>query len=118
MSECRVVYARWLFWAYGMAVTPRLVLIRENRKDDLALLAHEAMHCGQMERDGTWRFWWRWCFNRAHRLHYEVEAYQVALTFKPEMLDRYAASLAMNYGLEIPIAQARQLLLATYPKEA
>lgn len=108
----RVIHTRLLFWAYGMALTPTLVLIAQHRRGDAVLLAHEEKHCEQLQLDGTARFWWRYLTSRAHRQRYEVEAYRVSVAHRPDHIDRYAHALASKYRLKLTHAQARALLAA------
>lgn len=108
----RVVHTRWLVWVYGVALTPNLILIRTDCRDDAALLAHEQKHCNQMRAEGTARFWWRYVTSRTHRQRYEVEAYRVSVVYRPGCIDRYARALASNYLLPLTFDEAKRLLAA------
>ena len=108
----RVIYTRALCWAQAMAVTSTLIIMRPERRGDEALLAHERCHCGQMRRDGTVVFWWRYATSRAFRQAVEVEAYRVQLAMRPAALEAFATSLATRYYLPLTVAQARALLTA------
>lgn len=61
----RVVHTNLLFWAQGFCVHPKLVLIRPERCDDVALLAHEFAHARQMESVGTLKFYFKYAFSRS-----------------------------------------------------
>lgn len=107
----RVVTTRALLWAQAMTVSPSLILIRPERANDRALIAHEQRHVQQMREIGTLRFWWNYLTNPAFRLRVEVEAYRVQLDFAPSGLDRMAELLSTRYFLDITKPQARALLL-------
>ncbi|HSW17863.1 MAG TPA: hypothetical protein VLJ86_11590 [Ramlibacter sp.] len=106
----RIVHSRWLVWASGMTLTPRLIVVRPECRGDLGLIAHEQVHARQMRRDGLLRFWWRYATSRRHRLAYEVEAYRVSIAHGLP-LGSAARTLAAGYWLRIDEAQARAALL-------
>lgn len=106
----RLVHTRWLFWADGMAVSPRLVFVHPRARGNAALLAHEQVHCEQMRRIGTLRFLWLYLSSPRFRLLAEVEAYAVSLRFHPGNLNHYAQLLARRYWLRVPVAEAKRLL--------
>ena len=115
----RVVHTKLLFWANGMALTSRLILIHPSRRGDEALLAHERVHCEQIAAEPfvVW-FWLKYLFNDAFRLRTEVQAYKVQIAAMPEAaresaLENAARLLANNYRLAITLDEARELLTTT-----
>jgi hypothetical protein len=101
-----------LFFAAGLTVCQRLVLVHPAARHDAGLLAHEMVHVEQMRRDGTLRFLWRYLTSRRHRLGYEVEAYWVSVRHAPHGLERFARALAHGYWLGIRVQDALALLAA------
>jgi hypothetical protein len=106
----RLLHTRLLLWADGMALGPGLVLIHPRAKGDPGLLAHEAVHCEQMRRIGTWRFLWRYLTSRSFRLQAEVEAYRASLRHQPGHLRYFARTLSRGYLLRISEQEAERLL--------
>lgn len=99
-----------LFGYWGSALTPWLMILSSEHKDDAALIAHEQCHQSQQRRDGTFTFWWRYLTNKAWRLSYEVEAYKVWIKTAPEDTYRVIAWLARDYGLNLSIDESVALL--------
>src|SRR5438045_2795754 len=95
----RVVHTRLLLWADGMTLAPGLVLIHPRARGDAGLVAHEQVHCEQMRRTGTLRFWLMYLFSRTFRLACEVEAYRASLRFRQGAARYFAAHLASGYFL-------------------
>ena len=115
----RVIHTPLLFWASGMALTSRLILIHPSRRGDEALLAHERVHCAQIAAEPfvIW-FWAKYLLSPAFRLRVEVEAYRVQIAAKPEAarevaIETAARLLANNYRLAITLDEARELLTTT-----
>ncbi|MBA2964876.1 MULTISPECIES: hypothetical protein [Ramlibacter] len=106
----RIVTTPLLFWADGMTVTPRLVVVHPRGRRDAGLLAHEAVHCRQMREVGLLRFWWHYFTCPAFRLWAEVEAYRVSLRHQPRGLRHFARALAHGYLLPIDEREAERLL--------
>lgn len=112
LPAVKLFYTRWLFWADGMTLAPTLVLIHPRARGDAGLLAHELVHCAQMRRTGTLRFWCLYACSRRFRLAAELEAYRRSLQHRGASLDGIARALARGYLLGISVQQARRLLLA------
>ena len=106
----RVLCTPLLFWADGMTVTPRLVVVHPRVRGDAGLLAHEAVHCRQMREVGMLRFWWWYFTNPAFRTWAEVEAYRVSLCHQPHALRHFARTLVKGYLLPLDEQQAAALL--------
>lgn len=109
MQPQKIIATRLLFWAQAMTVTPSLLLIRPERANDKALLAHEAEHARQMRAEGVLRFWFMYVFSREFRLDAELEAYRVQIAAGGSQ-ELCAQALATKYFLGITVAQARELL--------
>lgn len=107
-----IIYAAWLVPARfaGYAVGP-VVLIRPEFRDDAGLHAHEATHVAQFWRR-PFTHDLRYLVSRAYRQACEVEAYRAQLTLAPWGLEKFAASLAGKYRLDINLDAARELLVA------
>jgi hypothetical protein len=110
ITAMRIVTTPLLFWADGMTVTPRLVVVHPRGRRDVGLLAHEAVHCRQMREVGMLRFWWRYFTCPAFRLWAEVEAYRVSLRHQPSGLRHFARALARGYLLDIDEQEAERLI--------
>ena len=106
----KLLYTRWLLWADGMTLAPWLVLIHPRARGDAGLVAHERVHCEQMRRIGTLRFWGLYLFDRGFRLASEVEAYSASLRHHEGGLRYFAAHLARGYFLGITTDEAERLL--------
>lgn len=91
----------------GVALHPSLIVVRE---EDPALLAHEHVHCQQMRKVGTLKFWIAYLLSRKFRMAAEVEAYRVQLMLQPWRLDAFSRSLASVYLLGITEEEARTAL--------
>ena len=104
-----IIHTRLLFFAAGLTVSQRMIVIHPKYRDDKPLLAHERTHQQQMARVGTLTFWWCYLTSKAFRQQAEVEAYQVQISHGAK---RYvcARHLASNYRLGIDYAQAYALL--------
>lgn len=111
----KIIPTPWLFWAQAMTITPTLILIRPERENDAALIAHEKRHCEQMGETGTARFWWRYATNREFRLQMELEAYRVQLAMHPSALDgiceRLSSRNLFGYHFGLSFEEAKRLLL-------
>jgi hypothetical protein len=108
----KVIYTKWLFWADGFTWSPKLVFIRPECRDDVALLMHELKHVEQMEREGTWRMRWWYVTNRKARLEYEIEAYRESVRYDPRP-EWYVQRLMDTYGFEITRREAMRRLTGT-----
>lgn len=106
----RIIHTRLLTWSRGMALTPSLILIREDARGDEALLAHEREHCEQMRRLGTVWFWLRYITSAAFRQRVEVDAYRVSYSHAPERIAAYATALSTRYRLRLTFEQAVKLI--------
>lgn len=104
-----VIYSRLLFFAAGLTVSQRLIVIHPDHRDDKPLLAHERTHQQQMKRVGTLTFWWRYLSDKAFRQASEVEAYQVQISHGAKRAI-CAMHLATGYWLNLDYGQAYQLL--------
>lgn len=109
-SSPKLLYTRLLLWADGMTVAPGLVLIHPRARGNAGLLAHEQVHCEQMRRTGTLKFWWLYVSSRRFRLACEVEAYRASLRHHQGALRYFAAHLAGGYFLGITAEEAERLL--------
>lgn len=58
----------------GIVLMKRIYIDKEWAKDP-GSLEHEAVHVRQQERDGWWRFAFRYVFDKDWRLDYEARAY-------------------------------------------
>ncbi len=114
----RILHTRLLFFAAGLTLCPRLVLVHPAARGDAGLLAHEMVHVAQMRRDGTLRFLWRYLMSRRHRLAYEVEAYRVSVRHAPHGLTQFARALSRSYWLRIGEPEALALLAHALPVRA
>ena len=99
-----------LFGYWGSALTPWLMILSSEHKDNTALIAHERCHQRQMARDGTLRFYWRYLTSTEARQQYEIEAYRAWVQVKPDDLYRCARALIGSYGLDITYQEATELL--------
>ena len=90
-----IITTRLLFFAAGLTVSQRLIVIHPKHRDDKPLLAHERCHQQQMARVGTLRFWWRYLTSKAFRQASEVEAYKVQIAHgaSPAACARHLANL-------------------------
>jgi hypothetical protein len=106
-----VIHTGALFWADGMTLAPWLVLVHPRARGDTGLLAHERVHCEQMRRTGTFRFWALYLASRSFRLACEVEAYRASLRHHQGGLRCFANHLARGYFLGITPAEAERMLI-------
>ena len=99
-----------MFGFWGSAITPWLIFVANDHKDNLALIAHERCHQEQQRRDGTLTFWWRYITDKTARQDYEIEAYRVWLDVAPN--DRYKVIwwLTHNYNAGLNALQITTLL--------
>lgn len=104
----RVIYTNFMWPSADAMYLGVCVLIRPKYRDDNALLAHEMVHHEQNKRH--WFFFIRYLTSKKFRLEMEVEAYRVQVAIAPSSLDACAKALAENYGLNLPVAYARQLI--------
>lgn len=104
-----ILYTRLLFFAAGLTVSQRLIIIHPKHRDDLALLAHERMHQAQMARVGTLTFWWSYITSKAFRQASEVEAYKVQISTGASR-SVCARNLATMYQLGLTHQSAYELL--------
>jgi hypothetical protein len=105
-----ILHTRLLFFAAGLTVSQRLILLHPDHAGDAALLAHERTHQAQMKRvGGALGFWYAYLRYKSFRQKAEVEAYQVQISHgaKRSSCARY---LAENYWLHIDYATAYALL--------
>lgn len=111
----KVIYTN-LSPADGFTVCPWLILIKPAFKPDTALLAHEMVHVGQMQKVGLIRWWCGYLFSAEARQGYEVEAYreQTRLGMNAGIA---ALMLSGNYRLSLSPERALELL-TTHPGEA
>jgi len=100
---------RLLWFAAGLTVSQRLIVLHPTHANDTALLAHERCHQAQMARVGTLTFWWRYLTDKAFRQASEVEAYQVQIAHGAKR-SSCACYLAENYWLHIDYSTAYALL--------
>jgi len=108
----KVIFTTRLLWfAAGLCVSQRLIVIHPKYRDDKPLLAHERCHQQQMARVGTLTFWWRYLTRKAFRQASEVEAYKVQIAHGAKRHD-CARYLAESYWLGIDYATAYALLKA------
>jgi hypothetical protein len=86
--------------------------VRPGRVLSPGLAAHERVHLAQQQRDGKWRFLWRYFnpFSRKHRIHYEAEAYAESVRHGMPVVE--AARLVAKYGGGITQDEALELLAA------
>lgn len=99
-----------LFGFGGGALSPRLIIIKNDHRNKPALIAHERCHQRQMLRDGYWTWIWRYVFSLHWRQEYEVEAYRVWFRHSPDDLDRCARDLVNGYEFNLTFDVAMQLL--------
>jgi hypothetical protein len=88
-----------------------LTLIRPRCRNDGPLHAHEKVHQDQFSKNPFMDI--LYVFSKKYRLKYEVEAYKVELSLmddKEAGLNLFAGYLANNYGLNITIEEAKNLL--------
>lgn len=98
-----------LWFAAGLTVSQRLIVIHPKYKNDKPLLAHERCHQAQMVRLGTLRWWWRYLTDKSFRQASEVEAYQVQISHGAKR-SACALNLATMYQLDLDYGTAYQLL--------
>lgn len=106
MTQPRVIVTRLLFWSQGFCLSPGLVFLRPERRDDDALLAHEKVHCEQMLRVGWLAWWWRYLTDEAFRFDAEVQAYRRQAELRPQHIYIYAMALATRYRLDVTYEEA------------
>ncbi|MBC5766564.1 hypothetical protein [Ramlibacter albus] len=106
-----LLHTRLLFWADGMTIAPWLVLVHPRARGDRGLIAHESVHCEQMRRTGTVKFWLLYLLSRRFRLACEVEAYRESLRHHEGGLRYFARHLAEGYFLGITADEAERLLI-------
>lgn len=104
-----IIHTRLLWFADGLTVNPRLIIIHPRARGDLALLAHERTHQQQMRKVGTLVFWWRYLTSKAFRQASEVEAYQVQIAAGGNPIT-CAMNLSTMYRLGLDYGQALKLL--------
>lgn len=107
-----IVFTRLLFWADGFTPFPWLILIHPRNRSHWSLdglIAHERKHQEQMDRDGWFRFVFRYLLSKRWRLAYEVEAYKVSI--EHNMSVGHAANLiATGYRLPHGVDEIKKLL--------
>lgn len=100
-----------LFGFEGGALTPGLIIIRNDHRNRCALIAHERCHQRQMLADGYLTWLRRYVFDLRWRQQYEIEAYRVWVQHSPADLGRCAFDLVHGYGLDLSADAAMHLLL-------
>ena len=106
-----ILHTRLLWFAAGLTVSQRLIVIHPKYRDDKPLLAHERCHQQQMERVGTFAFWWRYLTDKAFRQASELAAYRVQIAHGASP-DACARHLATMYRLNLDYDQALEILKA------
>lgn len=107
----KLLHTRLLWFAAGLTVSQRLIVIHPNHRDDKPLLAHERTHQQQMRKVGTLAFWWRYLTDRQFRLWCEVEAYkEQAKYYETDELPMFAGFVSKKYSLNISEEGALKLL--------
>lgn len=104
-----IYYPKWVPFADALALSPSIVLIRSQYRDNTPLRVHELVHVEQQRDDGTLTFWWRYLTSRKHRQVYEVEAYKAQID-AGSSLGVCAGHLANDYYLGISFTEAQELL--------
>jgi hypothetical protein len=101
----------WMMFGWGGAAWGQhTIVIDRSTWSKTALIAHERCHQGQMARDGTLRFYWRYLTDKEARQDYEIEAYRVWVQAKPDDLWRCVRALTGSYGLGLTDQEAIELL--------
>lgn len=100
-----------LFGFEGGALTPGLIIIRNDHQNKGALIAHERCHQRQMLADGYLTWLRRYALNLNWRQRYEVEAYRVWVQHSPADLKRCAFDLVHGYDLDLSTDAAMHMLL-------
>jgi hypothetical protein len=103
-----IFYPRY-FPVAGFTPLPNLMFIRNDCRDNLALIKHEETHQTQQRADGVLTFWFRYLFSKKHRQAYEVEAYKCQI-FHGASLKICAIFLSSMYYLDITFEEAEKLL--------
>lgn len=106
-----IIHTRLLWFADGLTVSQRLIILHPDHATDKPLLAHERTHQAQMARVGTLAFFWRYLTCKAFRQQAEVEAYRVQISHGAS-IDTCARHLATLYRLDLGYDQALELLKA------
>ncbi|OXE35255.1 MAG: hypothetical protein CGW95_14985 [Phenylobacterium zucineum] len=87
-----------------------VILVRPEKRNNKALIAHEATHVKQF-----WRTFGLaglfYTFSKKKRYEYELEAYRAQLALSQGSDGVFATYLATNYGLDVTVAEARADLL-------
>ena len=104
-----ILHTRLLWFAAGLTISQRLILLHPSHAHDKPLLAHERTHQAQMARVGTLRFWWRYLFDKAFRQASEVEAYKVQISYGAKH-SSCAQHLSTGYWLNLDYNTAYNLL--------
>lgn len=105
----KVIYTRLCFMSAACIVNQNLIFVNPKYSGDRPLLEHEIEHTRQMQRIGTWSFWWKYITSREFRLLAEVGAYKVQIAHGAN-IDRCAVNLSTKYALGITQAGAMELL--------
>jgi hypothetical protein len=104
-----ILHTHLLWFAAGLTVSQRLIVIHPKYRDDAPLLAHERTHQVQMKQVGTLTFWWRYLTDKAFRQLSEVEAYIVQISHGASTMS-CANHLASRYWLGLTPVQSLKLL--------
>ncbi len=94
----------------GAAWGQTCIVVDSSTRNKAALIAHERCHQDQMALDGTLRFYWRYLTDISARQDYEIEAYRVWVKHTPADAYLCAHWLVQNYGLQLDLDSAVQLL--------
>ena len=103
-----IFYPKWLFTA-GFTLTPWLMFIRHDCRDNKPLHLHEQVHQRQMREAWTVVFWFRYLLSKKWRQRYEVEAYKAQIAAGAS-LHGCAQLLSSMYLLGISYDKACALL--------
>lgn len=94
------------------------VFVHPDKAHKKSLIAHEQTHLFQQERDGLFKFLYRYGFSNNWRACYEAEAYAVQLSYYSnqfnEKLDKYAKYLSTGYLLNMSQDQTKSLIMEFY----
>lgn len=104
-----ILHTRLLFFASGLTISQRLIVIHPKYRGDKPLMEHERTHQAQMVRVGTLTFWWRYLTDKAFRQQAEVEAYKVQISHGAKH-SSCARHLSTGYWLNLDYNTAYNLL--------
>lgn len=107
----KVFYTNW-FIPKGSAgcAWSFLIFIRPDHSSDQGLLQHELTHVKQFYRQPLVHGI-KYAFDPSYRLDCEVEAYREQMRYYPtDLSELFALYLSRDYGLDIDVVGARELL--------